>query len=394
MFVIPKGLPQNSLVTDSVINIELNDTDIDRMLTKILERAVKRGRVSGSRVDTKDYGGYLAKLQHSPHVKGVDGERGLEVLDGWIRSSVLVQETAGLRRDSVQMGYLRPLSIAAYRSGLPRSASRNRKADALIYKTMARALRDRGDENVSAVIQHLFLDAFGRGVELGPFPSTNPQYDGSAVDIDTLLALRFIETFEGNQAHSRDLEELDPPVPFAVEPMGADLIHFLTLYAPLLPVAEAYTHLSVLLSLRLFQLPLVTAHAAARLLVDGTELSRTTNPSDHYVDFVRMRGHASDELSRMSVQRDLEVMRTFFGDRLLLRSLERRCRCCPPRRISGRLGGLSAARSGRPPRRPHDADGAADADQCTIEAGLDVGDEGREFIADVRAPSGSPPLIS
>ena len=72
MFAIPKGLPQNSLITENVINVELNDTDIDRMVTKILERAVKRGRVSGSRVDTKDYDGYLGKLQRSPYIKGAE----------------------------------------------------------------------------------------------------------------------------------------------------------------------------------------------------------------------------------------------------------------------------------------------------------------------------------
>lgn len=102
MFAIPKGLPQNSLLTENVINVELNDLDIDRMVTKILERAVKRGRVSGSKVDTKDYVGYLTKLQSSPHLSGADGERGLEVLDGWVRSAVLVQETRGRRRDAVR----------------------------------------------------------------------------------------------------------------------------------------------------------------------------------------------------------------------------------------------------------------------------------------------------
>ena len=34
VFAIPKGLEQNSLVTENVINVELNDTDIDRMLTE------------------------------------------------------------------------------------------------------------------------------------------------------------------------------------------------------------------------------------------------------------------------------------------------------------------------------------------------------------------------
>lgn len=386
-FSIPKGHSQNSLVTEDVINVELNDTDIDRMMTKVLERAVKRGRVSGSRVDTKDYDGYLAKLQQSPHLVGVEGERGLEVLDGWIRSSVLVQETAGRRRDTVQMGYLRPLTIAAYRSGLPKTQSRNRRADTLAYKAMSRAVRARGDENESAVIQSLFLDTFGRGVELGPFPSTNPTYDGSDVDIDTLLALRFIEQFQGNEAHSRDLDPLDPPVPLAVDPIGQDLLDFLTFYGPRLPVAEAYTHLSALLSLRLFQLPLVTAHAVRSLLAEGAELPAGANPCAQYFDFVRLRGHPSDELSRMSVQRDLEVLRTFFGDRLLLRSMQEAVAVLPTKPDLGetaasRLAALAALQGDGTMQM------ALQMQVNSIEAALAPEDDGRAFIAEVRASEG------
>jgi hypothetical protein len=388
MFSIPKGLPHNSLISENVLNVELNDTDIDSMLTKILERAVKRGRVSGSRVDTKDYVGYLTKLQRSPHLEGADGERGLEVLDGWVRSSVLVQQTAGLRRDTVQMGYLRPLTIAAYRSGLPKSASRNRRADSLLYRTMARVLKQQGEENESAVIQHLFLETFGRGVELGPFPSTNPTYDGSSdIDIDTLLALRFIEQFEGNEAHKKDQEPLDPPVPVAVEPLGRDLVNFLTFYGPHLPVAEAYTHLSAVLSLRLFQLPLVTAHAARSLLQSGNAIPEDANPCRHYCDFVRIRGHASDELSRMSVQRDLEVMRTFFGDRLLLRSLNDAVQVLPQKPDLGdsaesRL--MAVARFKDDPMMQM----ALQMQIQAINGALDPADEGRSFIAEQQATDG------
>ncbi|USQ79195.1 hypothetical protein NF556_16465 [Ornithinimicrobium faecis] len=386
-FAIPKGLPQNSLITENVINVELNDTDVDRMMTKILERAVKRGRVSGSKVDTKDYEGYLAKLQGSPHLTGVEGERGLEVLDGWIRSSVLVQETAGLRRDTVQMGYLMPLTVAAYRSGLPRSQSRNRKADALVYKVTARALRDRGESNESAVIQRLFLDTFGRGVELGPFPSTNPAYDGSEVDIDTLLALRFIEQFTGNEAHNRELDRLDPPVPSAVDPIARDLLEFLTFYGPKLPVAEAYTHFSALLSLRLFQLPIVTARVIRALLSGELPPSSARNPCAQYVDFVRRRGHPSDELSRMSVQRDLEVMRTFFGDRLLLRSLQDAVPLLPTRPDLGetaaaQLAGLAAMQDDPMMQM------ALKMQVGQIEGGLAADDEGRSFIAELRDSHG------
>src|SRR5262245_38056195 len=112
-FAIPKELKSlNSLVTNTVLPVELNDTDVDRMITRILEMAVKRGRVASSRVNTLDYPLYLEKLQGSAHLDGFEGERGLHVLDGWVRSSILKEERAGLRRNVVQMGYLRPLTIA------------------------------------------------------------------------------------------------------------------------------------------------------------------------------------------------------------------------------------------------------------------------------------------
>lgn len=389
MFVIPRGLPQNSLVTDSVIGVELNDVDIDRMLTKILERAVKRGRAGGSKADPSNYDGYLGQLQSSQHIVGAAGERGLEVLDGWIRSSVLVQERAGRRRNSVQMGYLKPQTIAAYRSGLPKTSSRNRKADALTYRAMVRALNARGIANHSAAIQQLFLGTFGRGVELGPFPHTNPAYDGvTEVDIDTLLSLRFVEQFEGAEAPDRDIESIDPPVPLAVDPLATDLIDFLTLYGPALPVAEAYSHLSAILSLRLFQLPLVTAREIGRLLHDGTTGDAPSrNPSQQYFDFVRVRGHASDELSRMSVQRDLELMRSFFGDRLLLRSIDEATALLPAKPDLGstaweRLQRLAALKDDPVMQM------ALQMQIQAIENGLEPSDPGREFIAGVRSAHG------
>lgn len=320
-FAIPKELKQlNSLVTNTVLPVELNDTDVDRMITRILEMAVKRGRVASSRVNTKDYELYLARLQSSEHLTGFEGARGLEVLDGWVRTSILKEERKGLRRDELQMGYLRPLTIAAYRSGLPKTASRNRRADFLTYRTMERALTAEGSANPSAEIEELFKGTFGRGVDLGTSPWHDPHYDGVAeLDIDTLLALRFLEGFEGSQNLSKEREALDPPVPHAVDPLGRDLVAFLRLYGSKLPVGEAYAHVSALISLRLFQLPLVTARAVRALLSGDPVLSE--NRLELYCDFVRQRGSASDEVARMAVVRDLELLRTFFGDRLLLRSI-------------------------------------------------------------------------
>lgn len=383
-FAIPKHLAEfNSLATPTVIDVELNDTDVDRMLTRILEMAVKRGRSASSKTDTRDYVTYLDRLQASPHLEGFDGERGRDVLDGWVRSSVLREERAGLRRDEVQMGYLRPLTIAAYRSGLPKTASRNRRADVLAYRSMENALDAEGADNLSARIEDLFVDTFGRGVDCGVAPWSDPHYDErTPVDVDTLLALRFLEGFEGSARLSKERSRLDPPVPAAVDPLGRDLVDFLRLYGPQMPVADAYAHLSALLSLRLFQLPLVTARTL-RSLLEGEEPA-STNPSEMYCDFLRQRGSASDDLSRMCVVRDLEVMRTFFGDRLLMRSLGYAVQILPTRPALGdtaaeQLRALAKLRDDPAMQM------ALSMQLAQIRGGLDDGSEGRAFVDEIQA---------
>lgn len=315
---LPKEL--NVLVTPTVLPVELNDTDIDRMLTRILEMAVKRGRYASSKVNPREYVRYLEALWKSEHLLGFDGNDGLNVLDGWIRASILREERVGLRREETQMGYIRPLTIAAYRSGLPKTASRNRRADALTYQSVWRVLG--GTENDTGRVEKLFRDTFGTGVELGVGPWHAPRYDGeSDVDIDTLLALRFLEGFVGSQNAQDTDKRLAPlPVPEAVDPLGRDLVAFLRQFGPAMPVAEAFTHVSAIISLRLFQLPLITARVL-RGLFSGQTADLTSNPVEMYCDFVRRRGSSSDEVSRLCVVRDLEILRTFFRDRLLIREL-------------------------------------------------------------------------
>ena len=109
-----------------------------------------------------------------------------------------------------------------------------------------------------------------------------------------------------------------------------------------------------------------------------------------YCDFVRQRGTASDELSRMCVMRDLEVMRTFFGDRLLLRSMGDAVPMLPaPPDVSGtaedQLRILAELQ-------------ADDAMQMSLSMqiqsiylAMEEGSEGRDFIEDLRKATGLRP---
>jgi hypothetical protein len=383
-FSIPNSLKSvNSLLTSGVIEVELNDIDIDRMMSQLLELAVKNGRRSTSRTVAKDYLRYLQALQQNPHLEGFQGSEGQALLDGWLRASVLKMEKGGLAREFSQMGYLRPVSIAVYRSGLPKAASRHRKADTLTYRVMERHLQAAGMTGVEKHIRKLFEDTFGAGVDLGESPWASPTYDGkTAVDIDTLLALRFLEAFTGSENLSRDRAPLDPPVPEAVDPIGKDLVEYLTLFGPVVPVAEAYSHVSALLSLRLFQLPLVTARAL-RAALAGNWI-QPGNPCDLYCDFVRQRGTSSDELSRLCVQRDLEIFRSFFGDRLLLRSLADAAEMLPKK---PELGSSAQERLQLLASLRNDATVGMALTMRILEISNALGDsdeEGRDFIAAIR----------
>ena len=82
--------------------VELNDTDVDRMITRILEMAVKRGRGPQAPASTPaTTSSYLDRLQASPYLEGFDGERGPRRprrLGPVVQSSR--KSASGLRRDA------------------------------------------------------------------------------------------------------------------------------------------------------------------------------------------------------------------------------------------------------------------------------------------------------
>ena len=381
-FAIPKTLKTlNSLITESVLPVELNDTDVDRMVTSIMELVVKQGRRSSSKTDLKAHDRYLDSLQVNESMHGFEGEDGRRILDGWLRASVLHFERAGLRRSESKMGFLQPLTIASYRSGLPKLTSRHRRADQLAYRSMLRHAESTGAGNPRAHVAKIFKETFGAGVELGQFPHTEPAYDGvTQVDITTLLSLRFLESFETNKNVKELVLSTTTPVPWASDPLGADLVDFLTHFGPAMPVGESFLHLSALLSLRLFQLPLVSGRAV-RGLLEGDVEPPDGNPSDLYCDFVGRRGSESDELSRACVRRDLQLMATFFADRLLLRSVGQAVELLPQLRPAAADGWEYLVELGRLTSTP-EVEMALGMQIQAISA--ELGEDDREYLRELR----------
>jgi hypothetical protein len=324
-FVLPKELKDlNSLGFDLLLPVDLNDIDVDRMMTPILELAVKGGRKAASTTDPTDYQSRWLALGGSNKLVGFNDGRGMEILDGWLRTSIVKFGAAGRGRSATKMDYMRPLTIASYRSGLPQG--RNRRADDLTYQSMILAVRRAGQTHPEQVIARLFMDVFGAGVDVGPMPSAQPHYDEHTdIDINSLLALRLLEVFPGNAKLSKAKEAIDFAVPGAVAPIGSDLLALLRFYGPSMPPAEATSQLAAILSLRLFQLPLRTAIAARGILenqgIADLDDPDADNPLEIYCDFTRRLRSPSDELSQLCVQRDLDNLRSFFADRLLLRTL-------------------------------------------------------------------------
>lgn len=310
--------------------VELNDTDVERMLTQIFEMAIKQGRTATNAREALTYDEKRQALAHSGKLRGFDDATGMAILDGWLRSSVVHMGRVGLRRDTEQMQYLLPSTVAVYRAGFP-SRARHRKADRLVYQEMLRETVKRlpdGDPTKARVwIGDQFRASFGRGVNFSDPPKWVPTHDGKTeLDISTLLTLHFLDQFESKSGVEDKKDSHRPPVPNATSPLGTDILDYIISYGSHAPPLVMSQHLAALIGLRLFQMPLRTALAARHLIQTGHRSpdmldAPTANPLEQYVDFTGEKGSSSDLMARACVQRDLQASLQFFWDRLYLLSL-------------------------------------------------------------------------
>jgi hypothetical protein len=323
--VIPKEL-RNFGFTELIL-VDLNDIDVDRMLPQLWELVVKQGRLSTAPPGAEEYERHLDSLVADPHLRGFDDEQGTRVLDGWLRSSIIQMGAKGRDKSGTQLLYIRPLTIASYRAGLPR-VRRNRNADILIYKLLLEEMRRRDIEAPEKNLQRKLQDAVGTGITIGIDGDWMPSYDGtSKIDVNALLSLYFLDRFPDMRGPKpARYDYAGSAVPSATQGLAIDLLDFLATYGGCLPAASFVDRFAALISLRLFQLPLRVARVARHMLTTGEASADmrdgdAPNPLELYCDFTRIRGSASDELSRQCVQRDMEITRGFLNDRLLLRSL-------------------------------------------------------------------------
>lgn len=341
----PKEL--RSFVFTELNLVELNSIEVDRLLPHIYESAIKGGRHAPA---LKDFSGnayqetYLPRLLARDDVVGFDAPAATDVMDAWLRSSVVSFGKSGLSQRTEKMDFIRARTLAAYRAGFP-DRRRSRQADTVTYAQMLFDVQRRKEQGALAgngtpmqMLREMVRASVGDGVRITDPPHWAPEYDGHArVDISTLLTLLFLEGFEAVSARedaankgpkARDSRyRTDPAVPAAASPLGSDVVTYLVTYRGSTPLQTAQ-HLTAILGFRLFQLPLRTSRAIHHLL-EHHELPPDMNhgdahdPLDQYIDFSGDAASYSRELARTCVQRDLRIIYTGLRDRLLLKTVRR-----------------------------------------------------------------------
>lgn len=304
----------------------LLDTDTDRVLPQLFEMCVKGGRSSRSRTDARDFEGYRDALLRSGNVEGFEDERDQRLLDGWLRSCVVDMGAVGRAKTGEQMLAVAPLTLAAYRAGLPKERTRHRGIDDVVYRLLLAEIGRRGADDASAALtrlRELVTRTVGRGLGIGPGPKWEPfLVDPDRLDIGALLAFRFVEGFQMGDAREVDVFSPQSPLPGVADDLGAMLLAHLRTYGERLPVPALTSSFAALLAVGVFTFSLRADAAARELLRTGERPAdladgpAPTSPLELYCDFTGDLGSESDRMSRRCVERDLDRVRLAFRDRM------------------------------------------------------------------------------
>ena len=300
----------------------LLDTDADRVLPHLFELCVKGGRSSRSLTNARDYITYRKQLINSGFVVGFDTADDQALLDGWLRSSVVDMGTVGRSRTGEQMLAVAPLTLAAYRAGLPTARERHRGIDDFVYRLLLAELKRRGSTNPVADLRDLVTTTVGQGLAIGPPPRWEPLLDDPAeLDIDALLEFRFVEGFAMSDARMVDDRPPESPLPGVTADIGATLLSHFAVYGTRLPTQALMSSFAALLAVSVFTMSLRADAAGRQLLTTGelpADMREPVPPSrmELYCDFTGDLGEASDRLARRCVERDLERVRLAFRDRM------------------------------------------------------------------------------
>jgi hypothetical protein len=220
-----------------------------------------------------------------------------------------------------------PLTLAAYRAGLPAKRDRHRGIDDVVYRLLldavARDVPGSGSGAPTAALRELVTRTIGRGLGIGPGPTWEPRLDDPGkLDIGALLAFRFVEGFAMGDAREIDSTAPASPLPGVTAELGTTLLDHLRVYGDRLPVPALMSSFAALMAIGILAFSLRADAAARELLRSGeappdlTDGPPPASPLELYCDFTGNLGSESDRMSRGCVARDLDRVRLAFRDRM------------------------------------------------------------------------------
>ena len=333
-----------SIKNDAVMPILFDDTDLDRMFTLLFERCVKKGKLGPSR-KKKDFeiGGELnldqnliPSLSKNLGLVGFDSDDGREILLNWVKTSTLEFTTEGKTKRGEQIDYMKFLTIATYRSGLPRSENRSstRKIDETVYRSLISFVSGlpECEKPLTEIHERVTATSIARGVDFEPLkqPWSSPVYnEKDQVDINTLLQLRLLEHFEAKVVHvkkaknssedSKESKALVIPFSEPLDALARDFFNITTVFSQR-SATELLSMYKSIFCLRLYRLPIILSN---NLSAAAAGLDKPVSQHEMFFDFTKSRKSASYRLANESVLSDLNATSTLIYHLIFLReSLE------------------------------------------------------------------------
>lgn len=310
----------------------LNELNIERTLTSLIELLAKQGRMS--KAGSGDVDAHVERVKVM--ISKDDWFTGFspddwQSIDGWLRAEALRLNKKGKAKRGEVIDFAKPVTGAAYRLGLPSERSRLRNTHTILYQASVEAIMSRGWESkhLRELVQG---SAFGEGVSFGEGMPDRPVYDGATeIDILKLIFLRYLSLSEP-VASTKVLDEKgqsalnDFPFSEIRLELGQTVDEVLTCFTDS-SSPELTDAMITLTSLRLYQLPFKTLSALKSLklqIEENLESPLALHPEGFqmFMDFGREKNSASAKLSVRHVQQHIQLLNQFFDEMIYIKQLE------------------------------------------------------------------------
>lgn len=316
---------------NDILPLLMNDVDMDKVFTLLMERCVRRGTVSIGRdkrefeVD-QDYNletRLIPSLSTSEDFRNFDSDAAREAMLNWVKASIFNYTTVGKTKKGEQIDTMKLLSIASYRAALPKKDNRSsaRSVDEAIYQALFRYVGSLpGCEKPGHEIHRRVTNtSLAQGVDFDEngWPWPEPKYNNAEdVDINTLLQLRIIEKFKPTKFDDRPTRKRET----TAEPLGIDLMRDIA--RDFFAIIEHFGNKSsseLLIMLRsIFALHLYRLPIRLSRNLNGIVGNTQIEDSLMFFDFTQQKNSASVNLSKNSVADDLAIASTLIHKKIYI----------------------------------------------------------------------------